>query len=175
MAAAAFRAGTGGNEMSAILFRLRVPNAALLFLCCSMYFGTGWSMGLFSFPIKPLLTVDNYYLEFVPEVAAATNFFTYMTVVMLVCGAAMTYTEWHTKFRLVPIAVVLALIISTLLTIYVIFPYNDAMSAGIKDPAVLASTLTKWMDLNWVRISLWTVMWAVMMFWFALQTRSATP
>ena len=147
---------------------LRIANAALLFLCCSMYFGTGWSMGLFSFPIRPQLTVDNYYLVFVPEVAAATNFFTYMTSVMMLSAALMIYTEWRSWLRAVPIVVLVAVTASTALTIVWIFPYNDAMTAGIKDPAVLAATLLAWMNLNWARISLWTVMWAAMMLYFAV-------
>src|SRR5439155_23075680 len=41
--------------MKALLFTI---NNALLFLCVSMYLGTGWSMVLFYFPIAPQLTVD---------------------------------------------------------------------------------------------------------------------
>ena len=52
---------------------------AFLFLCVSMYFGTGWSLWLFSFPVTPQLTPAIYYLQFVPQVTAATEFFTQMT------------------------------------------------------------------------------------------------
>ncbi len=148
---------------------LRIANAALLFLCCSMYFGTGWSMGLFSFPIRSQLTVDNYYLVFVPEVAAATRFFTYMTAVMGVSAALMIFTERRSWLCAIPIIVLVAVVVSTVLTVVWIFPYNDAMTSGIKDPAVLAKTLEAWMDLNWVRIALWSVQWAAMMLYFAVR------
>jgi hypothetical protein len=174
MAAAAERARTAAlSRRSAMPSWLRIANAALLFLCCSMYFGTGWSMGLFSFPIRPQLTVDNYYLVFVPEVAAATRFFTYMTSVMMISAAVMIFTEWRSPLRAIPIIVLVAVVMATVLTIVWIFPYNDAMTAGIKDPAVLADTLKAWMDLNWVRIALWSVQWAAMMLYFAVHSAAA--
>jgi hypothetical protein len=146
-------------------------NAALLFLCCSMYFGTGWSMGLFSFPIRPQVTVNNYYLLFVPEVTAATRFFTWMTMVMMASGAGMIWTEWHTPLLWPPIVVLIALSASTLLTIIVILPINAQMAAGITRPMELNSVLDQWERLNWVRITLWSVMWAAMIVWFVAKAR----
>ncbi len=67
-----------------------VLNAAPPILCCSRDFGTGWSMGLFSFPIRPQITVENDDLPFVPKVTAAATFFTWMTLVMMArAGAAI--------------------------------------------------------------------------------------
>lgn len=146
-------------------------NAALLFLCCSMYFGTGWSMGLFSFPVRPQITVDNYYLMFVPQVTAATKFFTWMTMVMMASAAAMIWTEWHTPLLWVPIVVLVALCASTLLTVVVILPINNRMAAHITDPRELGQVLDKWEALNWVRITLWSVQWAAMIIWFLLKAR----
>jgi hypothetical protein len=157
--------------MRPLLTKFRVPVAAVLFVCCSMYFGTGWSMGLFSFPIKPLLTVSNYALEFVPEVAAATYYFTYMTAIMLTAIAILIYTEWTTPYRWLPVFVGASVTTSTLLTVYVIFPYNNEMSAGITDPARLAAVLDIFMKLSWIRIALWSFQWSIMMLWFALQMR----
>jgi hypothetical protein len=149
-------------------------NAALLFLCCSMYFGTGWSMGLFSFPIRPQITVDNYYLLLVPEVTAATKFFTWMTMVMLASAAAMVWTEWHAPLLWVPVVVLIAVSAATLLTVIVILPINAKMSAGITDPGELAQILDRWMTLNWVRIALWSVQWAAMIVWFVAKARGGS-
>ena len=116
--------------MSAFLHRLRVWNAALLLACCSIYLGTGWSMGLFTFPIKPLLTVNNYYLEYVPEIANATLYLTAMTKLMYATLALMIYTEWRTPYRWFPFLVVVSVTAATLLTVYGIFPYNRLMAGG---------------------------------------------
>lgn len=145
-------------------------NAAFLFLCVSMYLGTGWSMVLFSFPVVPQLTVGNYYLVFVPEVASATNFFTPMTKLMIVAGCIMTWAEWKTHYRWVPIIVLLSVIAATALTLYCIFPLNQAMTDGIKDQAVLQQTLASWMSLNKMRVALWSVQWAAMMLYFGLKS-----
>jgi len=149
--------------------RLLTLNAAFLFLCVSMYLGTGWSMVLFSFPIVPKLTVDNYYLVFVPEVASATSFFTPMTKLMIVSACLMTWGAWRTCYRWVPIVVLLSVIAATLLTLYCIFPLNEAMTNGIKDQAVLQKTLASWTFLNKVRVALWSVQWAAMMMYFGLK------
>jgi len=61
-------------------------NHIVLLLCCSIYVGTGVSLLVFQFPLAPQLTVDNYYLIFVEPVVNATRFFTYMTVLMLICS-----------------------------------------------------------------------------------------
>lgn len=61
-----------------------------------MYFGTGWSLVLFWFPTGKELTVGNYYDQFVPQVTAATRFFTWMTTVMLASAAI------HGGFRMAP-------------------------------------------------------------------------
>jgi hypothetical protein len=145
-------------------------NAAFLFLMVSMYLGTGWSMILFSFPVVPQLTPANYYLVFVPEVDAATRFFTLMTKVMSVSALIMIWGEWHNRMVWVPIVVLLSVIAATWLTVQFIFPYNAAMTAGIKDQQELGRTLGHWMTLNRVRVGLWTVQWGAMMFYFARRT-----
>jgi hypothetical protein len=63
-------------------------NNLFLFLCTAMYLGTGWSLVLFSFPIAAKLRPDNYYNQFVPQVTAATKFFTVMTVLMAVSAGS---------------------------------------------------------------------------------------
>ncbi|GEO07364.1 hypothetical protein AAE02nite_50280 [Adhaeribacter aerolatus] len=144
-------------------------NHSLLFLCTSMYLGTGWSLLLFSFPIAPELTPDNYYMQFVPQVTAATKFFTYMTMVMLATALIMTIAEWRSYKRWFPIGVLLGVILATALTIIYIIPYNEQMAAGIKDAAVLREVLDKWMRLNVIRVSLWTVQWLCMMSYFYIK------
>lgn len=147
--------------------KLLTLNHALLFLCASMYLGTGWSLILFSFPIAPQLTPDNYYLQFVPQVDAATRFFTYMTMVMLACAAIMIWAEWKTPQRWVPIAVLLGSLAATGLTMWVIFPLNEEMARHITDAGRLKQVLDEWMNLNNVRVGIWTFQWVCMMYWFS--------
>ncbi len=149
--------------------KLLILNHAILFACVSMYFGTGWSLVLFSFPVAPELTVDNYYMQFVPQVTAATEFFTYMTTVMMIAAVVMIVAEWKTHYRWVPVIVLLAVFAATGLTLAYILPYNELMRAGITDPAVLADTLDNWMALNRIRVGIWTVEWIAVMTYFALK------
>jgi hypothetical protein len=155
--------------------RALLLNHALLFLCCSIYLGTGVSLVFFQFPLEPRLTPDNYHLIFVEPVTNATRFFIWMTIVMLATGSVMLFTEWFTGIRWVPVVVLLALIASTLLTIFVIIPYNKELAAGISDPARLKHIFHAWANLNRLRVSLWVIEWAAMMYWFfrlAWQARS---
>jgi Domain of unknown function (DUF1772) len=146
--------------------RLLLLNHVVLFLCCSIYIGTGVSLVFFQFPLEPKLTPENYAMIFVEPVAYATQFFTYMTIVMLVTGSVMLLTEWFTGIRWVPIVVLLAIIASTALTILFIFPYNKELNDGISDPERLKYVFAKWAGLNRIRVSLWTVSWVAMMYWF---------
>ncbi|MGJ8623887.1 MAG: hypothetical protein ACSHW1_14085 [Yoonia sp.] len=146
--------------------RILLINNVILMLCCSIYLGTGISLVFFQFPIEPQLTPDNYSLIFVDAVQRATDFFTWMTLVMLVTGAVMLVTEWFSGLRWVPIVVLSALIASTWLTTQFIFVHNDALAAGITDPDVLAETFAKWASLNRLRVTLWCIEWGAMMFYF---------
>ena len=147
---------------------LLIINKGLLFACVSMYFGTGWSLVLFTFPIAPELTPDNYYNQFVPQVQAATHFFTYMTVVMMVCCAIFIVETWRSPDKWVPIVILVLVVAATALTVYFIFEYNDRMAAGIKDPVELSTVLSKWMRLNIIRVSLWTLQWLTLMIYFLM-------
>jgi hypothetical protein len=149
-------------------------NHSVLFLCTSVYLGTGWSLVLFSFPIAPELTPDNYYMQFVPQVTAATNFFTYMTMVMIASAVVMIVAEWRSYLRWFPIGVLLGVVLATALTMIFIIPYNEQMSAGIKDAAVLREVLDKWMNLNVVRVCLWTFQWLCMMAFFFIKYVQST-
>ncbi len=148
-------------------------NHAVLFLCTSMYLGTGGSLVLFSFPVEPKLTPDNYYLQFVPQVQAATHFFTYMTMLMIALAIVMSISEWHTKLRWVPIVVLLGVLAATGLTMSMIFPLNDEMAKGITDSARLHEVLSRWMSLNRVRVGIWVVQWASMMVWYGYWAKKA--
>ncbi|AHG91822.1 protein of unknown function DUF1772 [Gemmatirosa kalamazoonensis] len=152
---------------------LHVVNATLLLACASMYFGTGWSLVLFSFPIAPRLTPSTYTLPFVAPVEAATRFFTVMTIVMLVSAAVMLWGEWRTGYRWVPIVVALAVVAATVLTTRIIFPANHEMEAGIATQARLDTVLARWMLLNRIRTGIWTVQWLTMATYFALRARRA--
>jgi hypothetical protein len=144
-----------------------IINNAILFFCCSIYLGTGISLVFFQLPLEPKLTVDNYSMIFVEPVANATQFLTYMTVVMLVTGLVMLATEWLSGMRWVPLVVLGALIASTLLTVYALFPYNDELTRGITEPERLRETFASWAGLNRIRVSLWVVEWLAMMAYFA--------
>ncbi|UII25979.1 DUF1772 domain-containing protein [Fulvivirga maritima] len=141
-------------------------NRFLLMACVSMYFGTGWSLVLFSFPIAPSLTTDNYYNQFVPQVQAATEFFTYMTIVMMVCCLVFIISEWRSARKWYPIVVLLLVVVATLLTTQFIFEYNEKMASHITNPEELKTTLNKWMRLNVIRVCLWTLQWLTMMIYY---------
>jgi MFS superfamily sulfate permease-like transporter len=149
---------------------LLIANHTVLLLCASMYLGTGGSLVLFSFPVASQLTPANYYLQFVPQVQAATAFFTTMTKLMLACGTIMLIAEWRGPLRWVPIVVLAAIIVSTALTLVWIFPLNDKMASHIQDPGELRTVLDEWMRLNRVRVALWCVQWAAMAWYFARWT-----
>src|SRR6266581_399318 len=152
---------------------LLILNNALLFLCASIYLGTGWSLLLFSFPIAPQLTVNNYYMQFVPQVTLATQFFTYMTTLMIILAVVMLIAEWKSALRWVPIIVLAGILLATGLTIVFILPLNDMMSKGITDPVQLKSILNEWIFLNQIRVALWTIQWLSMMIFFAYQAKTA--
>jgi hypothetical protein len=50
-----------------------------------------------------------------------------------------------------------------------IFPYNKRMEEHIRDPAELQVVLGKWIRLNWIRTSIWTVEWVAITAWFAVR------
>jgi hypothetical protein len=149
--------------------KLLIASSALLFLCTSIYLGTGVSLVLFSFPIAPKLTPANYYMQFVPQVQAATQFFTYMTTLMIVLAIVMLIAEWRTSLRWVPATVLAGIIAATALTLTLIFPYNQEMARGITDPERLAVVLGKWMTLNRIRVAIWGVQWLAMMTYFGVK------
>lgn len=141
-------------------------NKVLLFASISMYFGTGWSLIFFSFPIAPQLTTEDYYNHFVPQVEAATQFFTWMTLIMMLCCTIFIIEKWRSPEKWYPIGVFILIIIATLLTTTFIFPYNEKMSTGIQDQTELQEVLGKWMNLNILRVSLWTIQWLLIMAYF---------
>jgi len=112
-------------------------------------------------------------LDALPEVAAATHFFTGMTIAMLVSAIIMAIAEWKTGYLWAPVVVLLAVVAATVLTERSIFPLNTQMSAGIKDPGELQTILAHWTGLNKVRVWMWTAEWAAMMAYFACRARSA--
>lgn len=149
--------------------RLFILNDVLLLLFVSMYLGTGWSLVLFSFPIAPKLTVDNYYMQFVPQVTAATRFFTVMTSLMLVSAVIMIVSLWGSALVWLPVIVIAAVIAATVMTVIWILPLNNQMSAGIKDPTQLNDIIGRWMGLNRVRVGLWSVEWLAMAAFFGIK------
>ncbi|KVL09641.1 DUF1772 domain-containing protein [Burkholderia ubonensis] len=147
--------------------RLLIANHAFLLLCASIYLGTGASLVLFSFPVAPQLTTDNYYLQFVPQVTAATAFFTVMTKLMLASGSVMLVAEWRQPTRWVPIVVLLGVLVATFVTLEWIFPLNAELASHIKDAARLRQVLDDWMRLNRLRVALWCIQWSALAWYFA--------
>ncbi|KVP38617.1 DUF1772 domain-containing protein [Burkholderia ubonensis] len=147
--------------------RLLIANHAFLLLCASIYLGTGASLVLFSFPVAPQLTPDNYYLQFVPQVTAATAFFTVMTKLMLASGSVMLVAEWRQPTRWVPIVVLLGVLVATFVTLEWIFPLNAELAGHIKDAARLRQVLDDWMRLNRLRVALWCIQWSALAWYFA--------
>lgn len=149
--------------MKSYLFTL---NKMILFACLSMYFGTGWSLALFSFPIAPELRPENYYNQFVPQITAATRFLTWMTIVMIINCILFLIETWRNKLKWYPIGILIGLVAATLLTKIFIFPYNQKMSDGISDATELQYILSNWIKLNKIRVSIWTIQWLIMMVYF---------
>jgi hypothetical protein len=99
-------------------------------------------------------------------VTAATHFFTYMTILMLICGVIMLATEWLSGLRWPPAVLLLGVIAATVLTETILFPLNAKLEAHVTDPATLKTLFHQWANLNRVRISLWVVQWVAMAYWF---------
>jgi hypothetical protein len=144
-------------------------NNLFLFLCTSMYLGTGWSLVLFSFPIASKLRPDNYYDQFVPQVTAATKFFSIMTALMVVSAIVMIIGGSASGERLLGAIVLAAIVAATVLTVVAILPDNRKMAAGIKTQAELNTILRRWMARNRIRVGFWTLQWAAMACWFGLE------
>jgi hypothetical protein len=147
----------------------KILDASVLLLCASMYLGTGWSLILFSFPGRERLTVGNYYEQFVPPVERATKFFTWMTNVMIAAAIVLIIADWHSWYVVAPAVVLAGVIAAAALTVKFIFPYNKRMAAHIRDQAELQFVLGKWIRLNWIRNSFWTVQWIAITAWFAIR------
>ena len=147
--------------------KLYILNNSLLFMAVSIYFGTGWSTVIFQFPVMPMLTPGNYYLHFIPQIDAATNFFTFLVTLMGITGVIMVMGEWRTRFRRIPILVLLAVAGATSLTWFVVFPVNDVLRRGVTSQAHLMEVVTDWKQLTLIRVAIWSFEWALMMWYFA--------
>ena len=147
--------------------KLYVLCTSLLFMAVSIYFGTGWSTAIFQFPVMPMLTVQNYYLHFIPQIDAATNFFTGLVTLMGITGVVMMIGEWRTRFRWIPILILLAVGAATALTWFVVFPVNDVLRAGVTSQAQLMDLVARWKQLTLARVAIWSFEWALMMWYFA--------
>jgi hypothetical protein len=143
----------------------------VLFACASIYLGTGWSLALFTLPGRHGWTVDTYYDQVMAPIARATRIFTVMTIVMLVCAAALIVAERGSAYVLAPIAVLVAVVGATLLTTLVIFRYNQRLRGRITDPAELRDVLERWVGWNWLRLALWTAQWVATAVYVGLKLR----
>lgn len=157
--------------------KLYVLNNALLFMGVSIYFGTGWSTAIFQFPVMRSMTPENYRLHFIPQIAAATNFFTFLVSLMVTTCLIMIVVEWKRPGRLLPIMLLVAIIGATCLTYFVIFPVNAVLRAGITDQRTLDQVIARWKVLTEIRVAIWSFEWLLLILWFgrkAYQAESAT-
>ncbi|MCZ0954639.1 MAG: hypothetical protein OXQ89_14105 [Rhodospirillaceae bacterium] len=153
--------------------RLLLLNNAFLFLCCSIFLGTGVSLVFFHLPLEPQLNVDNYYVVLIEPVENATVFFTYVTVLMLIAALIMLGSEWLSGLKWPPIIVLLSVITATVMAYTMLFPINEELEAGITDNVRLATLLAQWADFNRLRVSLWLLQWLAMMYYFYALARRA--
>ena len=112
-----------------------------------------------------------YYQQFVPPVLRATRFFTWMTIVMIAAAIILIAYERHSAYLVAPALVLVAVVAATGLTLRFIVPWNKQMESGIKDNSELQHVLGRWMFLNRIRVSLWTIEWLAITSWFALHLR----
>ncbi len=146
-----------------------VANNLFLLLCVSIYLGTGVSLVLFQYPNADKLTPDNYYDQFVPQVTAATKFFTVVSTLMLISGALMIAFEPVNWERIFPAIVEAAVVAATVLAVFWELPLNKKMAAHIQDQGALDAVLSEWMKINWIRFSLWSVQWVGMVLWLGVK------
>ena len=150
--------------------KLLVLDYCVLLFGASYYLGIGWSTAITQFPVMPMLNVDNYYLHFVPQVAASTRFLYVLVPVMFIACGVMLIAEWRTPFRWIPIVLLLALIVSSGITYFLIFPINRELSAGVTNSARFSELINGWVRYTWYRIPLWTIEWLAMTYYFAVHT-----
>lgn len=144
-------------------------NNGSLASCVSMYFGTGWSLVLFSFPVVNQLTTSNYYLQFVPQVTTATVFFTWVTALIMVNAIILLIEERKTPLKWFGAGVLLTVIVATALTEIYLLPYNKQMASGITSETELKYILEKWMKLNKIRVGIWSIQWLLVMIYFFIK------
>jgi len=154
------------QKLTAMKTRLLALNHVYIFLMASIYIGLFTSLHLFWFPSFASLNVANYYDQIIPQTTRATQFFIITIPIMYVAMAIMTWSEWRTKFRWVPIACLVGISIPVYIQQGLIERVNDALKSRVTDPAQLSELLQRWMMLNDVRWVILTGVWATMMYYF---------
>jgi hypothetical protein len=146
--------------------RLLVLNHIYIFLMASIYIGLFTSLHFFWFPSFESLTVSNYYDQIIPQTTRATQFFFVTIPIMYIAMAIMTWSEWRTKFRWVPIACLIGISIPVYIQQGMIERVNDALKVGVTDQAQLSELLQRWMSLNDLRWIVLSLVWAIMAYYF---------
>jgi hypothetical protein len=88
---------------------------------------------------------------------------------MLIAAGVLIFGELDSSYVWVPIVYAAGVLAATGLTILFIFPYNHELEAGVTDASRLQMLLGKWMRLNVIRTSLWTVQWIAIALYFVLK------
>lgn len=86
---------------------------------------------------------------------------------MVITAVVMAVGEWKTRYRWVPITMLLVVVGATCLTIFVVFPVNAVLREGISDQNQLLEVIERWIFLTKIRVGIWSLEWILMMFYFA--------
>lgn len=147
-------------------------NNAYIFFCTSLYLGLFWSLHFFWYPHYPdFLNLENYYDAIIPQTTSAKNFFFIAIPIMAVAIVIMLITEWKTKFRWVPILWVPGLVAPLLIELMYIEKVNNQFIEGVSDMATLQELLSDWMFFNDLRGIIFTIMWAITMYFFMAKSK----
>lgn len=148
-------------------------NNAYIFFIASLYVGLFWSLHFFWFPHYPnTLNLENYYDAIIPQTTTATKFFFVTIPIMFGAIIIMLITEWKTKFRWVPIAWFVGLLVPIIIQQVFIEGVNDQFKAGVADMPTLQALLQEWMFLNDLRGVILTLAWCMMMYYYIARSKN---
>ena len=139
----------------------------LLLLFASFYLGFGMSMAIFQFPgalerTKP----DQFPQRFGGPVKMAVAFLTVWSTLMIIGGLLLTIAEWDEGgYRWGPLVYLIATVVATCITVFVIFPVNRVLNTPTDDAISFRATLARWIRLNLLRTVIWSIEWLAIALW----------
>lgn len=148
-------------------------NAGYAFFTSSIYMGVMWALHFFWYPGWHYLNQGNVQDAFVGPTSLATKFFTILVPIMMVSCIILIITEWKNPVRWTTWVITAGIIGATVVGKMLIIPINQTIAAGVADQQTLNDLLTRWMDLNNLRMAITTVMWLGCLFYFMLRKNMA--